>query len=224
MSTSGTDLSRQAGVVLTAFSFVTGQAPSLALDGATNTYYESRGSGTTASGEWLNLDLGTDVPLSSINYFEHVNIASSLRDDSIRCYMVFWKDSQGKTLQINLYKTVNATYQFKAGSPDYPPTAPSPGAHPHSELIVQSNLARGASRGSKAAGSQDGPGLSASPPSLHPVGWLAGWLAGWWLAGWLRVAKEEGGIELQVRLAATALQHCARCSKPVLANLRGPAC
>jgi hypothetical protein len=223
MSTGGTDLSRQSGVVLTAFSFVTGQAPSLALDGATNTFYESKG---TVLGEWLNLDLGTDVPLSSINYFEHVNIASSLRDDSVRCYMVHWRDSQGKTLQINLYKTVNATYQFKAGSPDYPPTAPSPGAHPCLDLrAIKTERPHGCGAPGRPPWLERKPSLALSP------------------AGFVGVAMEEGGLEpqmtgchcvrvpalpragpWQMRLAATALEQCARCSKPVLADLRSPAC
>jgi hypothetical protein len=127
MTTSGTNLATAAGAKLSAFSFVTGNGPADALDGSTSTFYESKGS---VRGEWLYLDLGADVPLSSIDYFQHINIVSSLRDDSVKCYMLFWKDSTNATIQINTYRTTLADYRFKPGVADYPQAAPNPRASP----------------------------------------------------------------------------------------------
>jgi hypothetical protein len=87
-------------------------------------YYASA---TLAYGEWLWLDLGTSVPVSDIAYYFHGNNNND-RPTALQCYMVLWKDSSNTTIVSHHFKGNSVTHYLDPAVPDWPPTAPNPGA------------------------------------------------------------------------------------------------
>lgn len=121
----GTDYVHQPGVVCTADTDAgASYKPALFCDGSNTTYYASARQKIRSA--WLLVDLGQDIPMSSIQdvWINNKRATSFLAD--AKCFMLSWLDANNVTLQQNYFWTQKGDYVFQAGVGDTSP--PSPGA------------------------------------------------------------------------------------------------
>lgn len=133
LTTSGVNLAQQPSARIKGSTRLDGSHSAVrAVDGVNGTGYYSSSAGA-ADKQWLQLDLGGDVPLASIAavYYGLRNVSDAA---SILCYSLLWQDVELGDLQENWFWSLADAYTFRPGAGDAPAGSPAAPAAPSAGL------------------------------------------------------------------------------------------